>query len=255
MYFNNKDVSIYYEKYGNNKNTILILPGWGNTRTTFTNIINFFKDNYTIYIIDYPGFGNSPIPEKELTIYDYTNLVRDFLDEMQIKNPIIIAHSFGGRIATLLTGYYKEKIDKIIMIDAASIRPRKSIKVLIKQITYKVLKKLTYLLPRLKQEYYRQKLLKGFGSTDYQKLPNNMHKTFKNIVNENLIYYLKNIESETLLLWGKLDKDTPLKDGYKMNNLIKNSALIIFPKGNHFSYLQYPYLTNKIIFEFIKEWS
>ena len=252
MYFNNKDVSIYYEKYGNNKKNILILPGWGNTRTTFTNIINFFKDN-TIYIIDYPGFGNSPIPEKELTIYDYTNLVRDFLDEMQIKNPIIIAHSFGGRIATLLTGYYKEKIDKIIMIDAASIKPRKSIKVLIKQTTYKVLKKLTYLLPKLKQEYYRQKLLKIFGSTDYQNLPNNMHKTFKNIVNENLIYYLKNIESETLLLWGKLDKDTPLKDGYKMNNLIKNSALIIFPKGNHFSYLQYPYLTNKIIFEFIKE--
>lgn len=253
MYFNNKDVSIYYEKYGNNKKNILILPGWGNTRTTFTNIINFFKDNYTIYIIDYPGFGNSPIPEKELTIYDYTNLVRDFLDEMQIKNPIIIAHSFGGRIATLLTGYYKEKIDKIIMIDAASIKPRKSIKVLIKQTTYKVLKKLTYLLPKLKQEYYRQKLLKIFGSTDYQNLPNNMHKTFKNIVNENLIYYLKNIESEVLLLWGKLDKDTPLKDGYKMNNLIKNSALIIFPKGNHFSYLQYPYLTNKIIFEFIKE--
>ena len=255
MYFNNKDVSIYYEKYGNNKKNILILPGWGNTRTTFTNIINFFKDNYTIYIIDYPGFGNSPIPEKELTIYDYTNLVRDFLDEMQIKNPIIIAHSFGGRIATLLTGYYKEKIDKIIMIDAASIKPRKSIKAFIKQTTYKVLKKLTYLLPKLKQEYYRQKLLKFFGSTDYQNLPNNMHKTFKNIVNENLIYYLKNIESETLLLWGKLDKDTPLKDGYKMNNLIKNSALIIFPKGNHFSYLQYPYLTNKIIFEFIKEWS
>ena len=253
MYFNNKDVSIYYEKYGNNKKNILILPGWGNTRTTFTNIINFLKDNYTIYIIDYPGFGNSPIPEKELTIYDYTNLVRDFLDEMQIKNPIIIAHSFGGRIATLLTGYYKEKIDKIIMIDAASIKPRKSIKNLIKQTTYKVLKKLTYLLPKLKQEYYRQKLLKIFGSTDYQNLPNNMHKTFKNIVNENLIYYLKNIESEVLLLWGKLDKDTPLKDGYKMNNLIKNSALIIFPKGNHFSYLQYPYLTNKIIFEFIKE--
>ena len=80
-----------------------------------------------------------------------------------------------------------------------------------------------------------------------------MHKTFKNIVNENLYYYLKNIESEVLLLWGKLDYDTPLKDGYKMNNQIKDSTLIIFPKGNHFSYLQYPYLTNQIIYEFIKE--
>mgnify|MGYP000331054988 CR=1 FL=1 len=112
MYFNTKNTSIYYEKYGTKDKVILILPGWGNTRTTFTNIINFFKEDYTIYIIDYPGFGNSPIPQDELTIYDYTNIIRDFLEENNIVNPIIIAHSFGGRITTLLAGYYKEKIDK-----------------------------------------------------------------------------------------------------------------------------------------------
>ena len=76
MYFNTKKASIYYEKYGNKDKIILILPGWGNTRTTFTNIINFFKEDYTIYIIDYPGFGNSPLPNEDLTIYDYTNIVR-----------------------------------------------------------------------------------------------------------------------------------------------------------------------------------
>ena len=92
MYFNTKNMSIYYEKYGNKNKTILILPGWGNTRTTFTNIINYFKDKYTIYIIDYPGFGNSPIPNQDLTIYDYANIVRDFLEEIQIINPIIIAN-------------------------------------------------------------------------------------------------------------------------------------------------------------------
>ena len=252
MYFNTKKASIYYEKYGNKDKIILILPGWGNTRTTFTNIINFFKEDYTIYIIDYPGFGNSPLPNEDLTIYDYTNIVRDFLEDKNIINPIIIAHSFGGRITTLLSGYYKEKISKIIYIDAASIKPRKTIKGFLKEKTYKLLKKLIKLMPKLKQEYYHQKLLKIFGSKDYQSLPKSMHKTFKNIVNENLIYYLKNIESEVLLLWGKLDTATPIKDGYKMNNLIKDSALIIFPKGNHFSYLQYPYLTNQIILEFIK---
>lgn len=252
MYFNTKKASIYYEKYGNKDKVILILPGWGNTRTTFTNIINFFKENYTIYIIDYPGFGNSPLPNEDLTIYDYTNIVRDFLEDKNIIDPIIIAHSFGGRITTLLSGYYKEKIAKIIYIDAATIKPKKTIKRFLKEKTYKLLKKLIKLFPKLKQEYYNQKLLKIFGSKDYQTLPKSMHKTFKNIVNENLTYYLKNIESETLLLWGKLDTATPLKDGYKMNNLIKNSALIIFPKGNHFSYLQYPYLTNQIILEFIK---
>lgn len=253
MYFNTSEVSIYYEKYGNKDKTILILPGWGNTRTTFYNIIHFFQEEYTIYILDYPGFGNSVIPSKTLTIYDYANIIRGFMEENRIDNPIIIAHSFGGRIATLLAGYYKERIDKIILIDAASIKPKKKIKQKIKEKIYKFLKKLSKLLPPIKREVYHQKLIQRFGSTDYQALPIQMRETFKNIVNENLLYYLKYIESETLILWGKLDRDTPIKDGIKMNHLIKNSALIVFPKGSHFSYLEYPMLTNQIIYEFLKE--
>ena len=80
-----------------------------------------------------------------------------------------------------------------------------------------------------------------------------MHKTFINIINEDLTEYLKNITSETLLIWGEKDQDTPLKDAYKMNNLIKESALIIYPNASHYSYLDYPILTNNIINEFIKE--
>ena len=114
MYYNKNNYAIYYEKIGHNEQTIVILPGWGDTRKTFNFLINELKENYTIYIIDYPGFGNSPFPNHDLTIYDYTNIIRDFLIEKNINNPTIIAHSFGGRIATLLTGYYKEKINKYV---------------------------------------------------------------------------------------------------------------------------------------------
>ena len=125
MYFKTNDISLYYEKYGTSQDTILILPGWGNNRTTFFNIINYFKDSYSIYIIDYPGFGNSPIPQKDLTIYDYAILIKKFI-KMEIKtSPIIIAHSFGGRIATLLTGYYKEKIKKMTMKENINEEERK----------------------------------------------------------------------------------------------------------------------------------
>ena len=48
MYFKSNNIKIYYEKYGNTNKTILILPGWGDTRETFNQIINCFKDNYTI---------------------------------------------------------------------------------------------------------------------------------------------------------------------------------------------------------------
>lgn len=250
MYFNSKGLSIYYEKYGDKKETMLILPGWGNTRNTFNNIINFFKNNYTIYIIDYPGFGNSKIPKIELTIYDYTELIIAFMSKLKIKDPIIIAHSFGGRIANLLSSKYKIPINKMILIDIAGIKPQKTLKQYLKTKLYKLLKKITSHLKN--KEKYHKKLLNIFASDDYKEVPKEMRNTFKNIVNEDLLPYFKNITSECLLIWGKLDDATPLSDGQKINNLIKDSALIVYPKSRHFSYLEYPYLTNQIIHEFIK---
>lgn len=253
MFFNTQNISIYFEKYGNSDKTILILPGWGNTRATFRNIINTFKNDYTIYIIDYPSFGNSPIPNKTLDIYDYAKVIKDFLEEEQITNPIIIAHSFGGRITAILSGYYKINFPKILLIDVAGLKSRKTIKEFLKEKIYKLLRNCLKLLPELKQEYYCQKLLHLFGSEDYNSLPPAMKDTFKNIVNEDLKIYYKNINSNVLLLWGKKDTTTPLKDAYKLKKLINNSSLIVLPTCNHFPYLEAISTTNKIIDEFLKE--
>ena len=75
MYFNYKDFSIYYEKHGNSYKSILILPGWGNTRNTFYNMIDYFKSEYSVYILDYPGFGLSKSIHRELDIFDYTYVI------------------------------------------------------------------------------------------------------------------------------------------------------------------------------------
>ena len=253
MFFSKNNLTIYYEKYGNKKNTILILPGWGNTRKTFNDIINYFKKNYTIYIIDYPNFGKSMNITKDLTIYDYALLIKDFIYELNINNPIIICHSFGGRITSLLSGKYQIKIKKIIMIDVDGIKRRKKLKVLIKEKTYKLLKVLINLLPKNKRYFYRKKLLNIFGSIDYKNISYSMRKTFQNIINEDLKTYYKKITINTLIIWGDKDLDTPLKDAYYLEKNIKNSTLIIYKNAKHFSYLDYPYLTNIIIESFIKE--
>ena len=80
-----------------------------------------------------------------------------------------------------------------------------------------------------------------------------MHQTFKNIINTDLTNYFKRIKNETLLIWGDKDYSTPLKDAYKLRKIIPNSALIILKNTEHYSYLNNPTLTNKIIYEFIKK--
>ncbi len=253
MYYNKNTHSIYYEKFGNGGKNILILPGWGDTRETFRLMIENLKLNYTVYIFDYPGFGRSIFPDEDLTIYDYTNIIRDFIKDENIQNPTIISHSFGGRIATLMAGYYKDNIDKLILIDAAGIKRGKNIFKLIKQTTYKLLRKLQVIVPKKKRNLYIKRLINAFGSSDYKTLGDDMRKTFKNVINEDLRYYIKNIDVKTLIIWGKKDKDTPFKDAKYMKNNIEDSLLVTLKDAGHFSYLNYPTLVNKIINDFLKK--
>lgn len=248
MYYKDSFAEIYYEKYGTNEDTIIILPGWGYTRPTFYYLIENLSRNHTVYILDYPGFGKSKIKKENQTIYDYAKAIKKWMKKEKIENPTMIAHSFGGRITTLLSGYYKIPIKKLILIDIASIRPKRTLKSKIKTITYKVLKKLFQ-----KKKKIQKKLFQYFASTDYATLPNNLKKTFQNIINEDLTKYLKEIKTKTLIIWGQKDDATPLKDAYKIRKEITQSELIVYKSASHYSYLDYPYLTLRILEEFIKE--
>lgn len=252
MYFYHEDISLYYEKYGNHKKSILILPGWGETRNTFYYMISFLKNYFTIYIVDYPGFGNSPFPNKDLTVYDYSNLIYELINELALDDPILIGHSFGGRIITTLIGYYKYNFSNIILMNSAGIRPKKTLSKRLKTYYYKFLQKLGNIFPEKLKIKWKNYLFNKFASNDYKDLNDNMKNTFKNIVNEDLTPYLKNIKTKTLLIWGDKDEATPIKDAYQMNKLITNSELIVLKGATHFSYLEQPILINNILFEQLK---
>lgn len=253
MFFEYKDISMYYEVSGNHSKSILILPGWGDTRKTFKYLVDFLSNYFSVYIVDYPGFGNTKFPNRNLTIFDYSELIYEFIKEMDINDPILIGHSFGGRIITILTGYYNYNFSNIILIDSAGIKPKKTFFNKIKNFSYKLLKKIGKILPTKYHNKYYKKLFSHFASTDYQNLSTNMRETFKNIINTDLKDYLKNINSNVLLIWGEKDKDTTIKEATIMNKNISNSELIIIEKAGHFPYLERPQLINSILYEQLKE--
>lgn len=241
--------NFYFEKYGNKEKVLIILPGWGDTRKTFNFYIENLKDKFTIYIFDYPGFGRSIFPNNVLEIDDYAMFIKKFLEDNSIHNPYILSHSFGARIAILLTGKYRVLVDKLIIIGGAGIR-RKNLFRKLKILKYKFLKKVGNLLPETKKYKYLDYLVMKYGSDDYKQLNVFQRQTFSNVVNKDLRKYLKYIYCPVLLIWGENDTSTPLKDGILMNKKIRNSGLISIKKGSHFVYLEYPFYILKIILEF-----
>ena len=125
MKFNYKNSNVNYEYYDNNsKISLVFLHGWGQNIQMMIPLAKPFIKKYNCMIIDLPGFGDSEEPQEVYTIYDYAEMVNKLLTSKKIKNPIIIGHSFGGKIAlvyatkyktnkiVLLASPYKKKIEK-----------------------------------------------------------------------------------------------------------------------------------------------
>jgi len=253
MYFNYEGIDLYYEKYGSGKEELVILPGWGDTRKSWSYIINLLADYYTIYILDYPGFGNTLFPDFDLDIYFYSKMIKAWLNSLNLERPTLLGHSFGGRILITLTGYYHYSYPKIILMNAAGVKPKKTLRGIFKKYSYKLWMKVSGILPKSIREKFKKYLFEHFASRDYKSLLPKMRKTFQNIVSEDLSCYLENILSQTLILWGENDDSTPVKDAYLMRKKIKNSKLYVFQNTNHFTYLEKPVDTIELIAGFIEK--
>jgi pimeloyl-ACP methyl ester carboxylesterase len=238
---------IFYEETGEGK-TVALLHGWGCDHTIFKCLQDFLNKNFRVIAIDLPGFGKSDKPKKVLSIEDYANDIEEFFNLLKIKNPILIGHSFGGRISIIVGS--RNKITKIILIDSAGIKPIRKPSYYIKVYTYKALKNIGKI--KLFNSYI-EKIKGKMGSNDYKTAQGIMRQIMVRVVNTDLKEYLPKILAPTLLLWGEKDTITPLKDAYVMKKLINDAGIVVFNNCGHYSFLEQPNETNIIINNFIKD--
>lgn len=231
--------NINYIQYGKGEDVVL-LHGWGQNIEMMKPLGDRIIDK-RITIIDFPGFGNSPEPDSVWTIDDYVNSLECLVKELKIKNPILIGHSFGGRVSIKYAS--KNKVNKVILFGSPCVRTmRKSTK-------EKVLKTLKR-LPLMNNlgEYMK----KYIGSDDYKNASPLMRNILVNVVNEDLSEDAKMITVPTLLVWGSLDTAAPLEDAKKLENLLPDGGLVVIDGCTHYAYLEALDYVSNIVNNFLE---
>lgn len=220
------DVNVNYIQYGEGKD-ILLLHGWGQNIEMMKPIGDNLCNRFRITILDFPGFGESDEPSSAWTIGDYSNMLEIFIKKLEIKKPIIMGHSFGGRVAIRYSAH--NSIEKLVLFGSPCIRIEKKLPLSVRIL--KAIKK----LPGLDQlgEYMK----KYIGSRDYKAASPVMRQTLVNVVNADLSMYAKNIEEPTLLIWGENDEEAPLEEAKMLEGIMVDAGLIILP-GTHYAYLE-----------------
>jgi len=247
------DLNINYANTGiPGGRSVVLLHGWGTNMNTFAPIAKELEKNFNVHNLDFPGFGDSSPPESVWGVEEYTDFLERFVNEKQIKNPIIIAHSFGGRVSLLYSS--RNHVNKLIIIDGAGIKPKRPLKYYIKVYSYKLTKKLLPLFIGKENAEKRVELKrKKSGSSDYNNASGIMRDILVKVVNEDLKHVLPNIEAPTLLIWGENDTATPVRDAKIMEKNIPDCGLVILKNAGHFSFLDKPYEVNTIIDSFLEK--
>ena len=221
-----KNLTVNYIQYGKGKD-IILLHGWGQNIEMMKPLGDAFCDKYRITILDLPGFGKSEEPHEPWTIGKYSEMLEEFVETVGIKKPIVIGHSFGGRLAIRYSA--QNPIEKLVLFGSPCIRIKEEL-----PITVRMLKSLKQ-VPGLNNigEYMK----KYIGSRDYKAASPIMRKTLVEVVNEDLSKYAREIEEPTLLIWGEQDTEAPLREAKELEKIMVDGALITLP-GTHYAYLE-----------------
>ena len=235
------DVSINYIDYGQGDNTLALLHGWGQNIDMMKPIGDRFKKNNRIIIIDLPGFGQSAEPTYVWNLFDYVECVKELLDKLKVDNPILIGHSFGGKISLLYASIYK--VNKLILFGSP-------FKQEIKKLSTK-----TKILKFLKKVPVLNKLegfaKKHIGSRDYKQASDFMRKILVEHVNLDITEEVKKIKCPTLIVWGTMDQEVPIERAYELEKLISDAAVIPYEGCSHYAYLERLNQTVNILKNFI----
>ncbi len=203
---------------------IIILHGWAYEHTKWVPFVNsLIRAGLDIKLLDIPGL-TAPLDQ----VWQLDNYVTWLHDQLQSEpQPVaLLGHSNGGRIALAYAAKYPQKISHLFLIDSAGLRHRS-----VKRILFKTVAKLGKVI--LPFSFLKKILYKAAREHDYEQANPILKKTMLNLISTDLTSILASMIMPTTIIWGSEDKTTPISDGRKMHQLIKNSELYVIHGARH----------------------
>lgn len=80
---------------------VVLLHGWPSSSAMFRDLIRELSSDYHVFAPDYPGFGNSGMPDRSRTPYTFDALgdhIGKFIDKVGVKQFALYATDFGGLV-------------------------------------------------------------------------------------------------------------------------------------------------------------
>ncbi|MCT4620226.1 MAG: alpha/beta hydrolase [Marinisporobacter sp.] len=241
------------------KKYLVILSGWGVDEFVWKPIVDFFKEEFEVFILTWEKIG---------VIDEFKNRFIDLIYEKNMEQFSIIGWSLGSLVAIDLYKDFSSKIEHMILFNATA--------KFIQDENYfygwnkKIVDRMIYMLKgdhekTLKKFYknlfsrvevdngYEKKFLDEIKKIDTKKDIKSLLIGLEYLKDQDLRECLKEIDGKILLIHGEKDSICPIQAGEYLKNHIKKAKMVVLKKAGHMILFTKPDECYKIIKNYIKE--
>ena len=239
-----KDITVYgtkihYAEAGSGP-TVILLHGLGGNWTNWALNIGPLAANYHVLAPDQIGFGKSDKPLINYSIGTYVDFLDQFCKQLKIERVSLVGVSMGGWIAASYAIAFPNKVDRLVLVDAAGYAPPANFD---NRTLYGLNPSTRAGMKALSEKvFYNQAIFGSDAVIDRlmsQRINAGDGYTINSIIESlgrgegYLDKRVQAIKQPTLIVWGRQDGLVLLADGERFKKEISYSNLVVFEQGGH----------------------
>jgi pimeloyl-ACP methyl ester carboxylesterase len=245
---------VYYEE--GQGSTVILLHGLGADSRHWAANLGPLSSSFHVLTLDQIGYGKSDKPLMRYTVANFAEYLGGFMDALSIPKATLVGNSLGGWIALDFTIRHPDRVEKLVLVDAAGLHPVEPLR-----LPEGGWKDLT---PGTTHWFFDLMAAnKSWATTDLgphgfeRHVKNGDSYTVASSVAEMVVGHefedkkLENVDTPTLIIWGRDDVLIPLAMGEKFHKGIAGSQLVVIEGTGHIPMVGKPDEFNQLVKNFV----
>ena len=265
-------VTVHYQEFGDAAHpTLILIHGYTASTYVWQTVAPMLADeNFHVVAVDLLGFGFSEKPAWfEYSIVSQARMIERFMDRIGIGRAILVGSSYGGAVASTVALDYRERVEKLVLVDAVCNDEAKQ-NVLLRLVSMRGVGEI--LSPFLidSRRFLRLRMRRTIAPVNHHlitkerieavhrplRAKNAHHSVLASARNWNANRieddaYL--INQPTLIIWGEDDNVIPVRNGEKLYDSILNSRLVVLKDCGHIPQEEKPERFVELVAEFCRD--
>jgi pimeloyl-ACP methyl ester carboxylesterase len=214
--------SVIVERYGEGPLDVIALHGWGRSANDFSAVL----EGYSAASVYLPGFGTIDPPPRAWVPADYAEWLVPALDPT--RPPIVVGHSFGGRIAVRLAARHPARVSGVVLtgVPLTKLHQAKG-----PDWRYALIRSLHGM--GVVSDKQMESARRRFGSADYRAASGVMREILVQTVGEDYLDDVATMSMPVELVWGEFDRPAPLQVAQMALERLPHGRLTVAEGSEH----------------------